>query len=292
MIKKSLSCLLLTLLVLGSLFFYTKKEAIPSSKFAVSQTDRPWLTQFFKDVMLFETGIYTLFGSKPMTTIILPKYTQEEIENIYQQMSEEDKQSLYHVEDYDLPNLWKKWELVQDKFPISNKYILKKSELYSNDKIDFIYFVDIVKTALIIEDNYTYFKKIVGFDFHPLEAVLELKDEAHSPFWLALHKENSSFISGILFGFGKTNALLFEWKHFTKKDCSYYDFCQTIPTYDFSPPPKKVVRYSIDAFNLPAFISFEEKDKVVEKYRKERDEIKKRFKNKDFLDVVIDALCE
>lgn len=52
-----------------------KKE---ESNFNLSREERVWLTQFFEDVMLCKNGIYTLYGSKPLTMIAMEQYSDAE----------------------------------------------------------------------------------------------------------------------------------------------------------------------------------------------------------------------
>ena len=58
----------------------------------ISPHEREWLTQFFSDIMLFQQGIYTLWGAhKPITIIPVGNYSEEEMKAIYDALPEEEK---------------------------------------------------------------------------------------------------------------------------------------------------------------------------------------------------------
>lgn len=109
----------------------------------IASSDRLWLEKFFKDVMLEESAIYTLFGSKPMTSIPVYYFTEEEKEVIYSQMTEEELASAIYVSDYDLPENLEKWESLQPLFPIS-KYLFFRI-VDEDPRFADIYFVNIEK---------------------------------------------------------------------------------------------------------------------------------------------------
>ena len=46
----------------------------------IQPQERKWLEKFLTDIMLRENGIYTLWGSKPMTLIVLDHTPEEKIQ--------------------------------------------------------------------------------------------------------------------------------------------------------------------------------------------------------------------
>ena len=50
---------------------------------AISQEEKRWMAKFFQDLLLEEGAIFTLWGSKPITRIILYHYTDVEIKKYY-----------------------------------------------------------------------------------------------------------------------------------------------------------------------------------------------------------------
>jgi hypothetical protein len=86
-----------------------------------------------------------------------------------------EKDFIYHIED-----LWDKWEKIQCRFPLKKRFLLVKKE-WSTDNwkevfpkckaVYDVFLVDVLKTAIVIRENYDLFKEAVGYDFDP--ALLE-----------------------------------------------------------------------------------------------------------------------
>ena len=147
-------------------------------------------------------------------------------------------------------------------------------------------FVDIIKTAAVIQDNYEAFQKAMGFDFHPLELTLQM-DQKDSVFW----KNLNSHLYGLLFGFGKTNSQLFHWKYFDHpKSCD--ELCKNIEPSFSNEPLRGHIKFTIDNFQIPAFMSFNEIDPIVNIYKEERGMIKEIYKDKEFLDLTLQKLTD
>ncbi|MBS0652674.1 MAG: hypothetical protein JSR39_04015 [Verrucomicrobia bacterium] len=299
-IRENIECLLRSKMVnvlckqicclLSIIFFLSGCEPITKEKPPVTLTEeeRQWLGEFFNDLLFVEGGAYTLWGSKPVTEIVLYHYTEEEMQQIVDGLAEEDKNNCYVQETYDLPENWLKWEKIQNRIALK-KHLLFRSHFDEDGKASFVYFVDILKTALVIESNYDLFQRAVGFDFHPLEIVLEMPNQ-ESNFWIKVRAaKNAAQLWGILFGYGKTNSSAFYWKFF---DCPEpcKEILESYP-YKFSnPDPVGKVELSITNLNLPSFVSFEEPDQMMQYYEKVRDNIKKTYMGNNQLDVTLNKL--
>jgi hypothetical protein len=275
---------MILLILLSSIAFFSSCTTPPQNHHApkvhLAADEKEWMFKFFHD-LLFEEGIcYTLWGSKPMTRVVLYHYTDEEIQNYYDSLPESEKQYCRISLDYDLPENWERWKKVSDRFPL-NRYLFFEQTFEEDPTITFLYFVDILRTALLIQDNYSDFSKAVGFDFDPLEVVLEMPDSS-SPFWTKMN----ALTWGLLFGYGKENASSFQWKHFSdgSKSSSFFS------CIDCERSEKFAAKKSQDTFDLPAFISFFENDPVVEKYKNERSTIQKIYKKEDLLEATLARL--
>jgi len=78
-----------------------------TSDFNLSLEEKVWLTQFFEDIMLFESGIYTLWGSsKPLTMIAVEQYSDVEKKAFYDSLTEEEKNAGIFCMDYSLDKTW------------------------------------------------------------------------------------------------------------------------------------------------------------------------------------------
>ena len=203
-------------------------------------------------------------------------------------LSQEERENCFIQNNYDLPSNWEKWEKIKSKFPLK-KHLLFQSHFDEDGKASFVYFVDILKTAVAIETHYELFQRAVGVDFHPLEVVLEMPN-SESNFWKKLRTaKNADVLWGILFGYGEMNSLAFHWKYF---DCP--ESCKSTMEfypYKFSNPlPKGQVHLSVNNFNLPSFVSFEDSDEMIHFYEKEREKIKKAYLGNNHLDVTLNRL--
>lgn len=237
--------------------------------------------------MLCESGIYTLWGSKPLTMIAIEQYSDAEKQAFYDSLNEDEKMDGLFCIGYSLNKTWFQWEKIQQRFPM-NRYMLFKMDQFQDDHVFFVLFVDVLKTAAIIQDNYDSFRKAIGTDFHPLELVLKMK-EKDSIFWKKI--DGNAHLLGILFGFGKINSYLFQWQHFDHPE-SCNDFCRNIVSFLSEDSGKGYMKYTINEFPIPAFKSFNIIDPVVDNFRDERNRIKEIYKGKNFLDLTLKKITE
>src|SRR5712672_1347630 len=82
-----------------------KTAQIPNS-YELTAEERIWMENFFTGVMLQNRAIYTLCGSKPIASLTLHYHTDGEIQEYYDQMTEEEKKTAIYVEDYHLAKNW------------------------------------------------------------------------------------------------------------------------------------------------------------------------------------------
>jgi hypothetical protein len=241
----------------------------------ISVADKAWMTKFFQDILLDQSAIYTLWGSKPMTLIQISYYTDEEILAYYNQLTEKEKKEVELFDDYDLDMNWEKWEKVKKLFP-SQRHLFFKKELTEDGKIARVYFVNLFQTAYILQQNYSIFRNVVGFDFDPVKIVYEIQDPK-SEFW------NKSLVhaglQGILFGYGLKNALAFQWKHWEAAP-----FLKGVTPRGSTQTLK---RATIQDFPIPGFMIFTDYN-IVDQYEKERETIQRIYKNRDFLEITLE----
>lgn len=255
----------------------------------ISAEERGWMTEFFSELLFSEKAAYTLWGSKPITEIVLYHYSDEQMNVMFDEANAEGWKDSFYIENYHLPENWERWEKIQNRFPMK-RYLLFKSNKKSKSEYSFVYFVNVFATASVVMDHYDLFRQAVGSDFHPLEVVLEIQNE-NSYFWSQL--ENSkmgAFLWGLLFGYGKENAMAYHWKYFDSSKVAK-TYLETISTAASNAFPAGKVVFSKKHFLLPSFISFSEEDPVREKYEVERQKIKKIYQKGDLLDLTLQKLC-
>lgn len=244
----------------------------------VTKEEAKWLDKFFTDVFLEQGAVFTLWGTKPITVIPVYLFTDEEMQILYNELSEEQKKQVVILEDYDLPKNWEKWKVFQKNLDIKQFAFFLRDNL-ENPKIPEIWFVNILQTILAIEEHHELFTEILGMNFDSRQVTAEIRDP-NSIFWEKVMKE--PVLLGILYGFGKYNALSFHQKHVHNDSALDFTFSDTC----------KLGHTSLSNFPLPIFASFSKKDLVIEKYAKERTMIKKMYGNKNFIHATLRKLQE
>lgn len=270
------------ILFLATCFFFS---CHPHSEHQLAKDEQKWMTKFFSDLMLEEGCIYTLEGSKPITLTILYQYSDEIIKAYMDGLTKEDLKSARLISKYDLPENWEKWKKIASRFPMK-RYMLVEAKWHHDPEAKFLYFVDILKTALTIQEHYKEFSDAVGYDFDPMKVVLEIQT-ADAPFWKKI--ETNSLLWGILFGYGKENAYAFHWKysHTDQLVANFFDQLKGNSSCEMMIGKKKRTLTNLE---IPSFISFSTNDPVVRKYEGEREMIRKVYSQQDFLTTTLDLL--
>jgi len=240
-----------------------------------------WLGEFFNYIFLEEGAIFTLWQSKPLTTIPLYLFSYEEILELYNQLTDEQKSQVTIVDNYDLSSNWKNWEKFQEGLDIKRfEFFLREDP--RNPKAPDLWFINKEQITLAIEDHYEIFSKALQFDFESDQVVSEIKDP-HSTFWNKVVEE--PLLLGILHGFGKHNSQCFDRKHVENgpiEDALSFTFSDTT----------KMGSASLEKFPLPIFASFTKDDPIIAKYKEERQMIKNRYKGKEFIQLTLEKLQE
>lgn len=269
MLRNSLSLLLLLVV------FVFSSSLKNTETYKATPEEKAWMEPFFKGIMLQNQAIYTLCGSKPLTMIPL--------ENL--QSDVKSKKNRIVMEDYHLSENWENWEKVKSKFHLRRFAFFKKADA-ENPTQSTIYFADLTKIALLLQENYAHFKRETGLDFHPLAESLAL--EKGSEFWNKAFE--SPALVGLLLGYGMKNSFCFQWKY-CNLPSTHEKFADSI-LFQFSDQPHSG-KATFDKLPLPIFASFAEgEDEVVERYKRERKLIQETYDEKDFLTLTIQKLTQ
>lgn len=269
---------------LAIFFLMTACSSPESQKNGLSQDDKAWMAKFLSDLLLEESGIFTLWGTKPMTAFNMYLYSPEEIRELRAMCPPDPEDEVVIVKNYDFPQNWAKWEQNKNRFPLQGFLLFKRDDL-ENPKEPRIFFINILETALVIQENYALFKRDIREDFDPFSAVMEIEDR-NSIFWNKVF-ENAQLV-GLLYGFGLKNASCFDW--------NYREENQHVSTFSgslvnrASEKINTVGDATIEHFRLPVFASFFEEDEMKSKYEKERKQIQQIYRHKDFVDTSLQRL--
>lgn len=292
-------------LLMSIAFSHSKISATESISSLVSSEEKACLKRFFRYLLIQEGGIYTLWGSKPVTVFTINLRTPQELQALYkasgieptiylvdlsndndrleyEKLSEEQKKRVLFVdnEDVEILSKWENWEKIREKFTIK-KYLLFMKDNPHDKKAPFLFFVNIAQTITTLQDHYMLFKEVYEQDFDPLNSISELKNP-HSTFWDKILEDHRT--RGILFGYGKENALCFYW--------------QSRDSIIKSPPKNAANKdiefkiYQLEDLPIPGFVSFSENDPIVKKYHKEKKQIQKEYDQKDFVYHTLKKLLE
>ena len=257
-----------------------------SSKHELLPEEKIWMHRFFEHLLLDNCGIYTLWGSKPMVRFEMCLYSSEELSKLQDEVEENENAETVTIENYNFPENWEKWEKIRDQFNI-RRFLIFKRDSPDDPKLPWIFFVNIYETALVIQKNYPIFRKRIGEDFDSLDVVFELQEES-SKFWDIVFEQSE--LVGLLYGFGLENSLCFSWKYRDNK-ANIQDFAHSLNS-NFSIQRKNYGSATIHTFSLPIFAEFNKNHCMVNRYEAERKEIKKIYKNQDFVTYTLNKLTE
>jgi hypothetical protein len=288
-----------------SIFLISSCSSPPEETF-FKKEEKERFEDFFKKFLFLEGAVYTLYGSKPMTEIVLTPGTPEEKLTLQQaalkklskkELTEFKSSSFEYEEKYWFEETWKIWEEKLKVLPLKRfLFVERKIGIPANfQKNRYIYFINIGETAHILKKHYSLFKNYVGFDFDPLSVIFEVYNP-DSPFWNAIWGEKITgqnvCLTGLLFGYGLKNSYFFSWHFIAAKTAAENAFRESFlksgrPTVTdkalktFNPP---------DKFFLPAYISYSISDEQIEQYKNEYEKIRDIYGRSNIIDCTMQQL--
>lgn len=259
--------------------------------FPITAEERIWLREFFQDFLFDSPGAYTLFGSKPVSSACFSHFTEEERKEYaayIASMSPEERAKRTRAKRYDFEENYAKWMSIKDRFKI-RQYLFGEFPSRIDELTTVVLFVNIETTLKTIIANYEDFRRVIGKDFDPIEAVFEV-EQRNSPFWNTVMKSDA--LTGILHGFGKDSSYFFDWNIlYRESNNKTGDFFRSLQS-EFS--DESDIRYQTpNHFMLPIFrrYGFHLTDQaLIEKYQNEHSRIKALYKGKDEVDLALSWL--
>lgn len=103
---------------------------------------------------------------------------------------------------------------------------------------------------------------------------------------------------GLLYGFGKENSFSYYWKYRLSRCDAIPEtqdekaFAESIKKQPFRFLQNFFMKFSIADFPIPTFATYSKPTHMVMQYEKEREEIQKLYKGKDFVDYILELLTE
>lgn len=250
---------------------------------------------FLENVMIRENGLYVLMGSKPMCNFPInhgyPETEEERKKSYEDALSKDGGENSY--EDYENYSkdcqklvhlhhrrLWDAWQKkMQDYVALRYKFVSRK--IPNGDYEDGL-FINIASTLYVLKSHYEDFAKIIGMHFDPNIILNEIGDN-NSSFWEKAFQ--SHYLMGLLFGYGKRNAFLYNWGvesgiSIPKVKIKDQRDIDQIVEISF----KKNVKLS--DLRLPLFGVYSVDDSTIARYRKEREMIIQELNGRNFMEVV------
>lgn len=253
--------------------FQTKKPI-------VDPTDKERVEKFLKHVMIENEGIYTLLGSKPMTTFsISPFIDEEEKQVMYSAQSEQFKKYI-SLKKFtpcvaDCKQLWKDWKKVEKKY-LGSQFLIVEFEKWEEGIL-----INIPSVTFILNKYHDEFVKITG-QFDPNKVIYQIGKNS-DPFWSKI--EENHYLLGLLLGFGEKNS-----KEFQEEDKKRVQY-QTRRASAEDPVPNKNPRnLTFEDLIIPPFVIYSLVDDQVEKYKMEREQIIQLYQNQDFAEFTVNIL--
>ncbi len=238
------------------------------------------IEKFLRHAMITHSGVYTLVGIKPITEFsnLTSEPSEDSLKKMYESLSPRARAidsfeyvSFHIKEEYEL---WDAWSKVKDQ------YLGENFRFFADPRIpDHVVFVNLAAVALILEENYEDFKKAYGQDFDSTEIVYSI-DSGDSKFWKVCFSDH--YLSGLLYGFGKSNAKLFSWERNKKKPGKARTFSCNCPPAVNNP--------SINQLLPPSFIVYSPLDEKLILYKEMREEIIKFYDGRDFKKITLELL--
>jgi hypothetical protein len=245
------------------------------STFSLSSHEHKALKTFFTPFLFQEGGAFTLFGDKPMTFDLIQDVSE---------LDPDEKESM--VTDENWQNGWLK---IRDKFKTPLFLLVERPSPLVEGRAVFL--INIANTAIVIKKHHHELKEFVGFDFDPLHMVFEIENE-ESEFWNKVLRND--YFLGMFLGYGSDNAWLaqmHESSHENQQTSKLHDFVETI--FSKSPASNSEAKTKEDfAFQLPSFgcYSKQQSTALLERYKQDRDRIRKLYKGKDIVEVTLHRL--
>lgn len=252
-----------------------------SNSSSLRKKEQVKLNKCFEELLLTHGGAYTLLGSKPATIEDLIDMSLENYKKLQEYLAAHPEIPTIEIDRY----LEEGWEILKkNPIPFSNRFVLTEIN-YESSKL--LVFINTELTLRSIREYYSEFKRISGSDFDPITEIENLRQGKHD-FWRRVF---SDFVcTGILLGYGIENSKFFEKLYSERVKGNQQDEYQASENTD----PRIQAECYLNGipFRIPVFVMFDkrESEELLSKYKNEREQIKKFYAGKNFLDETLSLL--
>jgi DNA-binding ferritin-like protein (Dps family) len=248
-----------------NIFFLCNCSNIDNRK--IPEKNKENIEAFLSEFLIENSAAYTLFGDKPMTEMGFFTGNQEDIRLDF--LSEEDLKCIEWIDNSASLKNWQQWKEYIQSMKIKNFCFVEI--VLSEDPLSTYYFlINFKAVEKIIKDNLNEFENKFGLNAKNFKE--ELKNP-QSNFWKNCFSDQ--YLMGLLYGYGKHNALYFLERTKQSKLPEHFEIMQG--------------PYDIDHFPLPTYGSLPD-DTYKNKYIKQRQMIQKEVKKNGILKSVLKKL--
>ena len=261
------------------LFFVSSCSIEKSNPYKLSQEEYEALNEFFKEFLFQDGGAYTLYGDKPISFHAISNFPDPE-----------EKKPI------EIKTSWLNgWKKVSHRFKTPLFLLVERPSPFSKEA-KAVFFVNIEATASMLKTRYSEFRNLVGYEFDPLSIVFDIED-LQSFFWNKVISDD--YFLGVILGYGDINAWLYKCCTENYKNGCYKGKNETKinaflgKIFNRTPDSQNFEKTKEDLlFSLPPFgcLSMNQTVLLIEKYIKNREQIRKIYKGKDFVTVTLDRL--
>ncbi|MDX8430237.1 MAG: hypothetical protein SNF33_00270 (plasmid) [Candidatus Algichlamydia australiensis] len=261
------------------------EEKIHLSKNDQNQ-DLVLVDHFVTCTMSCYTGLYTLFGVKPVTEFCIEYELISEIEKDKSRKDIEVPSWKIHHKDSDYKpwetsrrEQWEAFKKKIDTFSLKEHFFV---EYCFNDKYQIynaLLFVHEPSLIELLNHHYPLFEQRLGEKFDTIEKVQELKN-GEFRFWDKIFKDKDHYLMGLLFGFGEENSKAFQLesegdKEVAKRRRSHTPIAEARKSFENT--------LNLQDLRIPSFVSYSKQgeDKIVESYYKKRKSIQQYLEGKN-----------
>ena len=241
--------MILSQIVLLINIFFT--SSCSHDNLSIEESDRPKIESFLQVFLFKEGGVFTLFGDKPLTSILFFSGNEEDL--LVEGYPEPSKEDL-------------EWCLALQNWPTVKKYL---QNLKMNN---FCFFErtcprDPSQTEVIFINIPQVQKMLESLESRPIhrDKLIKILEDSKSSFWDRM--TNDHIFAGLMYGFGRENAEFFIKESSAERHASEI-------FNDVATP---------ENFPIPIYVSADTRTSM--KYQKQRFKIIKQYKNKNIIDV-------
>lgn len=273
------------------------------------------ITQFLENVIIRESGAFTLLGTKPMTEFDVAwsvEEQEEDYEASYQELklmfkktqqspsqftcsltempsfSEYKNKCLSNKELYSFlkkKELWENWLANYRSIASANFKLTMREHPYKTGIL-----INVPQAIYILKKYHADFVEQTQIEFD-LATILDTIDDHKSSFWNSVFTNH--YLHGLLLGFGEKNAFIFDYMKkmdsLKTKAFSFQHFAHSSEIYAHG---KEMMQPNVSIENLviPYFVTYDINDDMREKYLREKGKIIDYLKEKNLVDEVLKIL--